>query len=47
VDIQAKAEAAKAAGVEQAMVNKIAAVTKIQDEQERNRQLTLLLTEDY
>jgi hypothetical protein len=47
VDIQAKAEAAKAAGVEQAVVNKIVAITKIQDEQERNKQLALVLSEDY
>jgi hypothetical protein len=47
VNIQAKVEAAKAAGVEQKVVEKIAAITKIQDEQERNRQLALILADDY
>lgn len=47
VDIEAKAEVAKAEGVEQAVIDKIKEAAEIKDEKQRNEALAAALAEDY
>jgi HAMP domain-containing protein len=47
LDVQAKIEAARAASVEKAVVDKLQDLLQIPDEKERNKQLAKLLAEDY